>query len=293
MHQHPTHHDATRNITLAFFLNLVFSAIEFAGGLLTNSVAILSDAVHDLGDSVSLGVAWYLQRVSDRGRDRRFSYGYKRFSLLSAVVISVVLIVGSFFVIRESIGRLFEPREPNAAGMLVMAVFGIVVNGIAALRLAKGKSISERAVFLHMMEDVLGWVAVLVVSVVMMFVHAPVLDPILSIAISVWVLGNVYKNIRTTFKVLLQATPDGIDLEGFEREVLGVRGVESVHDVHVWSLDGQAAILTMHVVIGASLDTDSETAIKRQVHEIARKHRIAHSTLELERANEPCLDCPF
>ena len=218
-HHHHEHTHSTGNIRLAFFLNFFFAIIELVGGVLTNSVAILSDALHDFGDSVSLGIAWYLQKLSTKGRDRYYSYGYKRFSLLGAVFISVILLVGSVFVIKESVERIMDPQEPNAKGMFLLAIFGVLINGAAVLRLKKGSSLNERAVSLHMLEDVLGWIAVLIVSIVMMFVDLPVLDPLLSIGISLWILSNIYKNLKDTFRIFLQQVPQNIDLQTLENRI--------------------------------------------------------------------------
>ncbi|MDR1403708.1 MAG: cation diffusion facilitator family transporter, partial [Tannerellaceae bacterium] len=212
-HTHSHGEDSAGNIRIAFFMNLFFAIIELIGGLFTNSVAILSDALHDFGDSISLGIAWYLQKFSEKRRDKYYSYGYKRFSLLGALFISIILLIGSIFVIEECIKRLAEPQIPNAQGMFALAIFGIAINGVAVLRLKKGSSINERAVSLHMMEDVLGWIAVFIVSFVMMFVDMPILDPLLSIGISIWILTNIYKNLRDTFHILLQQVPQNVDLE--------------------------------------------------------------------------------
>ena len=211
-HDHNHAHGASGNLRIAFVLNLLFTIIELIGGVMTNSVAILSDALHDLGDSVALGLSWYLQKYSQKGRDEKYSYGYHRYSLLGAVIMSVVLIVGSIFIIQESISRIAAPQAVDAKGMMFLAIFGIVINGAAVLRLKKGTTLNERAVYLHLLEDVLGWVAVLIAGVVMLFVDIPILDPILSIAICIWVLSNVVKNVRSTFRILLQKIPDNVDL---------------------------------------------------------------------------------
>lgn len=161
-HHSHSHHHGTKNISLAFFLNLGFCIIELIGGLLTNSVAILSDALHDFGDSVALGLAWVFQKKSEQKPDDKYTYGYRRFSLLSAIINSIILVAGSAFVLFESIKRIIEPAETNAKGMLLLAILGVAVNGVAILRLRKGGSVNERVVSLHLMEDVLGWVAVLI-----------------------------------------------------------------------------------------------------------------------------------
>lgn len=292
-HDHHHSHAATGNIAVAFFVNLGFALVELVGGLWTNSIAILSDAFHDFGDSLSLAVAWRLQKVSERGSDASYTYGYRRFALLGALFISAVLLVGSVFIIRACVGRIIEPQEPNAGGMLGLAVFGVVVNGFAAWRLKRGGSLSERAVMLHMMEDVLGWLAVLVVSVVMLFVEVPILDPLLSIGISGWVLWNVWRNLRATFRVLLQHAPSGVDADRLEREIVGVAGVESIHDLHLWSLDGEQHISTLHAVVAAGIDEDDRRRIRQSIREICREFGIGHATIELETVGERCdlADC--
>lgn len=286
-HDH-NHSHATKNITVAFFLNLGFAVIELFGGLFTNSVAILSDALHDFGDSISLGVAWYLQRLSDRKRDRFYSYGYKRFSLLGAVFISLVLLVGSCFIIKESVGRILSPELPDAEGMFWLSILGIAVNGFAALRLKRGTSLSERAVSLHLLEDVLGWIAVLVVSVVMMFVQLPILDPLLSIGISVWVLMNVFKNLRATFGILMQEVPRNVDLPSLEAKVLNLPDVCSLHDVHLWTLDGENHILTLHVVTCREITVSGLQEIKMNIRRLCDQYNIHHATIEFETECETC-----
>ncbi len=289
-HSHHSHTPASAsgNIRLAFFLNLIFAFIELAGGLFTNSVAILSDALHDFGDSLSLGVAWYLQKLSKKGRDKEYTYGYKRFSLLGALFISTVLLVGSFFVIKECAERFMNPQVPNAQGMFFLAIFGVLINGFAALRLTRGGSISERAVSLHMLEDVFGWVAVLVVSIVMMFVELPVLDPALSIGISIWVLYNVYKNLRETFRVFLQQAPQDVNIGQLQQSLLAIEGISSIHDIHLWSLDGESNVMTLHVVIKEDLSVADSHALKSQIRMLLNEKKIAHATIEIETIGEEC-----
>lgn len=287
-HSH-SHNDAAGNIATAFGLNLVFAVVEFVGGLATNSVAILSDALHDLGDSVSLGVAWVLQKRSKRGRDAKFSYGYKRFSLLGSVFLSGVLLVSSVFIVTEAVQRLFDPQSVHARGMLWLAVVGIAVNGFAAFRLRRGATLGERAVLLHLMEDVLGWIAVLVVSVVMIVWDHPatrLLDPLLSIGITVWVLVNVRRNLRDTFRILLQGIPDAFDTGRLTADILAVEGVDGIHDLHVWSQDGVSHVMTLHVVTSGDADT---AEMKKQIRAIGRSHSADHVTVEFESAG----DCEY
>jgi len=288
-HHHHNHEtDGTGNIRLAFFMNLFFAIIELVGGLYTNSVAILSDALHDFGDSISLGVAWYLQKLSGKGRDQYYSYGYKRFSLLGAFFISIILLIGSIFVIKECVERIMHPEPPNAQGMFFLAILGVVVNGIAVLRLRKGSSINERAVSLHMMEDVLGWIAVLVVSIVMMFVDLPILDPLLSIGISLWILTNIYKNLKATFHVFLQQTPQNIDLETLQNQIKELPHIVSLHDLHLWTLDGEDNIMTIHVVLDNNIDLSKQEKLKHQIRDLCNEAEIHHVTVEFETTEEKC-----
>jgi len=275
-----------KNIITAFALNLSFAVIELIGGLLTNSVAILSDALHDFGDSLSLGVAYYLQKKSEKKGDKFYSYGYKRFSLLGSIFISVVLLVSSVFIIEESIRRIITPQETNAQGMFILAILGIIVNGAAVLRMHKGKSHNERAVTLHMMEDLLGWFAVLAASFIMIFIDVPIIDPILSIAITVWVLFNVYRNLKETFRIMLQEVPKDIDINKIEKELLKIDGVKSIHDLHIWTLDGEKHIMTVHIVSGLPLDSETVKRLKYEVRKSIQKLNINHITVEIEGENE-------
>ncbi|MCJ8167493.1 cation diffusion facilitator family transporter [Pontibacter sp. E15-1] len=282
------HHGASDNIKVAFFLNLGFTILEIFGGLWINSVAILSDALHDLGDSLSLGLAWYFEKVAKRGRDQQFTFGYKRFSLLGAVINSVVLLVGSFFVLSEAIPRIFNPEPVNAVGMMGFAVLGIVANGAAVLRLKGGDSLNERVVRLHLMEDVLGWVAVLLGGIVLYFFDFPVIDPLLSVGITLYVLYNVVRNLRQSMKILLQATPQHIDPKEVEKRLVEVPDVHSIHDLHIWTLDGSYNVLTLHAVVPPALQVEQTEALKKRMRSAMADLDIQHVTVELETTEEKC-----
>ena len=278
--------NSSKNIAYAFVLNISFALIELIGGLLTNSVAILSDAVHDFGDSLSLGVAWYLQKFSQKRGDRFYSYGYKRFSLLGSIFISLVLAIGSVFIVQESIKRILEPQQAHAPGMILLAVIGIIVNGAAVLRLKHGKSHNEKAVLLHMMEDVLGWIAVFIGAVLMYFFDLPFLDPLMSLIITAWVLWNVYRNLKNTVKIMLQEVPKSVNIEELEVRLLSIKEIASVHDLHIWSLDGENHILTLHVVVADETDLLTICNVKERVREITSSLGIDHITIEVERMGE-------
>lgn len=288
-HEHHHNHVTEEGrIGAAFLLNAGFALIELAGGLFVGSVAILSDAVHDLGDSVSLGLAWFLQRVSRKGRDSRFTYGYRRLSLLSALLNAIVLISGSILVLARAVPKLFAPEAPNVSGMFVLALLGVSVNAYAAFRLWKGSSINARIAAWHLFEDVLGWVAVLIVSVVLAFRPWYILDPLLSVAVSVFILWNVVKNFRSVLAIFLQGIPESVDLADVEQTLVEIPGVLSVHDLHVWSLDGERMILTAHVVLPDDASSEDIHAAKKLARKKLSDKGIGHATLEMEREGEYC-----
>jgi cobalt-zinc-cadmium efflux system protein len=286
-HQHQ-HDKGSGQIKVAFFLNLGFTILEIIGGLLTNSVAILSDALHDLGDSFSLGMAWFLERFSNRKADEKFSYGYRRFSLLAALINTVVLILGSAFILTEAIPRLFAPEHSNAQGMILFAIGGIAVNGFAAFRLNQGSSLSSKVVMWHLLEDVLGWTAVLIVGIVLMFKDIHVLDPLLSILVTIYVLYNVVKNLKKTLILFLQGVPDSVSIQALEKKFSAFDGVTSVHHTHVWSLDGEHHVLTTHLVVAQDVDRNQILSIKKLVAAATEDLHLEHSTIEIEYENEFC-----
>ncbi len=294
-HTHDHHHDPTdssRDIALAFFLNLFFAIAEIIGGFMTNSLAILSDALHDFGDSLILGMSWVMEKNSGRPPSANFSYGYRRLSLLSALFNSVILIAGSAFIITAAIPRIMHPQEADAVGMMWFAFAGILLNGIGVLRLRKGKSMNARVVAWHLLEDVLGWAAVLIVSIVMQFTYLPVLDPILSLLIASYILYyNVFVNLNKTVRLFMQAVPDNVNVAEVTRRVQALEGVLAVHDAHVWSLDGARHVFSAHVVVKGDIDKAELIDIRNRVKELLRGAEFEHLTIEVEYDDETCNPC--
>ena len=286
LHKH--HYSDVKNIKVAFFLNLSFTIIEIIGGILTNSVAILSDAVHDLGDSVTLGLSWYFQKLSKKPRTKVYTYGYKRFSLLGALINSIILLVGSVVILFHAIPRLFYPQQPDTKGMLILAIIGVIVNGLAVLRLRKGSSINEKVVSLHLMEDVLGWLAVLIGALIMNFVDAPIIDPILSLAISLYIFFNVFRNMREGLRIILQGSPSKLDIDEVENILLTMINVDSVHDLHAWTIDGEFNILTIHVVLKENISLEKQQKLKIDIRESMLRLGVQHCTIEFELQDEDC-----
>lgn len=287
-HGHDHDHHDVDNIKTAFFLNLGFTIVEFIGGFYVNSVAIISDAIHDLGDCLSLGISWYFQKISHRGRTPTFSYGYKRFSVLSAILNSVVLLVGSIFILLETIPRLLVPEQPETTGMMILAVLGVIVNGAAVLKTRKGKTANERVISLHLLEDVLGWVAVLIGSIVMNFFNIPILDPILSLIIAGYILFNVFSNLKNSIKIILQSIPPDVNTVDLENQLQKIEHVEKVHDMHTWTMDGDYHVMTVHLVLDEDVDLDTGAIIKSKARDILKAGEIDHVTIELESPDEHC-----
>lgn len=286
-HNH-SHDHSSKNLKTAFFLNLAFTIFELIGGYYVNSVAIISDAIHDLGDSLSLGTSWYLDVKSKQSPTKAFSFGYRRFSLLGALINSVILIAGSVYVIKEAIGRILNPESSDATGMLIFAIVGVLVNGYAAWKMSKGKTLNERVISWHLVEDVLGWVAILIVSIVLHFKDIPYLDPALSLLITIYILWNVVKRLKDTLVIFLQGHPTDVDSELIEKEILNIEHVESIHHTHIWSLDGEHHVFTTHLKLGPIKNLNEMLSIKNQVKEIMKKYPFEHYTIETEIDSELC-----
>ncbi|MDO8966593.1 cation diffusion facilitator family transporter [Algoriphagus sp.] len=286
---HHHSHDSGKNLRLAFFLNLSFTLIELVGGWYVNSVAIISDAVHDLGDSISLGTSWYLDKLSKKKATESYSFGYRRFSLLGALINAIVLILGSVFVIREAILRLQSPEMSDAKGMFYFALLGVAVNGYAAWKLSKGKTLNERVITWHLIEDVLGWIAVLIASIILLFYPNPYLDPALSLLIAAFILWNVIKRLRETVFIFLQGQPLDVDKSAIEKEIRAIVHVDSTHHTHIWSLDGEHHVFTSHVKLKPLQSMEDILHVKNELKRIMKKYPFEHYTIETEFEGEDCV----
>jgi cobalt-zinc-cadmium efflux system protein len=291
-HDHNHSHAAAGNLKIAFLLNLGFTVLEFAAGVWTNSVAIQSDAIHDAGDCFALGLAWYLQRLSQQRSDPKFTYGYRRLSSLGALITGLVLLVGLSFVVWESVSRLAQPEAVKAPAVVLVAVVGLLFNGTAAWRLSGGESLNEKVASWHLLEDTLGWAAVLVGGLVMSFWDVPIIDPLLALGIAVFVLWNVFRNLRKVALVFLQATPAGFDADAFDRELATLPNVVGAHHTHTWTLDGESHVFSTHLVLKCDCTREDVVAVKRRVHELLREHHFLHTSIEVEFEGENCAADP-
>lgn len=272
-----------KNIFIAFIMNLFFSIFELFGGIFTGSIAIISDSVHDIGDAASIGISYFLEKKSKKKPDEKYTYGYARFSVTGSLITTVILIVGSFAVIYNAVRRIIEPTPINYNGMIIFAIVGVIVNSIAAFFTRDGDSLNQKAVNLHMFEDVLGWAIVLIGAVVMRFTDFYLIDPIMSIGVALFILHNAVKNLKTILYLFLEKTPHGVDVDEIKNHILSIEGVHDIHHIHIRSLDGINNYATMHIV------TDSDPIkIKHLIREELHEHGICHATLELEGTNEDC-----
>ena len=272
-----------QNIFIAFLLNLSFAVFELFGGIFTGSVAILSDAIHDIGDAASIGLSYFLEKKSQKQPDEIYTYGYGRYSALGGLITTLILLIGSVAVIYNAVHRIILPTEINYDGMILFAVVGVCVNVCAALFTKDGHSFNQKAVNLHMLEDVLGWGVVLIGAIVMRFTNFSLLDPLMSIGVSAFILYHALGNLKEVAALFLEKAPQHIDIAQIKEHLAAIDGILDVHHIHLWSIDGQNHCATMHVVT----DCDFHQ-IKHAIREELAEHGIGHVTIELERSSEHC-----
>lgn len=289
-HGHPHGHGVQKRLWLAFALNAGFALIELVGGILTNSMAVLSDALHDFGDAMAIGLAIVLERVSRQASNGRYTYGYRRFSTVSALITGGILILGSALILIQSVPRLISPQAPHAIGMIGLALLGLAVNGFAAWRVSKGQSLSEKMIVWHLLEDVLGWALVLVGAIIMHFFGLPQIDAALACLLAIWILFNVSRNLNSVFQVFLQAAPLTLDLAQIEEALSQLKGVEGVHHSHLWSMDGEKHVFTSHVVLSANSALSEVETLKAEAKALLKKMGIWEATLEFELSSQACAD---
>ena len=229
-----------KNILFAFILNLAFSIFEFFGGLFTNSVAILSDSIHDMGDALSIGISFFLEKKSKKKPDNKYTYGYTRYSVLGGLITTVILMVGSILVIYNAIGRIINPVAVDYRGMILFAVIGVITNFVAAYLTKEGDSINQKSVNLHMLEDVLGWIVVLIGAIIMNYTDISILDPIMSIGVAIFILVNTLKNLKDILDLFLEKTPNNINIDEIKNHLLEIDEVEDIYTIYMY---------------GASMDT--------------------------------------
>ena len=273
-----------KNILTAFILNISFSIFELIGGIFTNSISIISDAVHDFSDALSIGISLILEKISKKKPDEKYTYGYARYSVLGALITTIVLTIGSIFVILGGINRILNPKPINYDGMIIFAIFGVVINFLAAYFTREGNSINQKAVNLHMLEDVLGWVVVLIGSILMKFTNISLVDSIMSIGIAIFILINAFKNLKDILDLFLEKTPKDISVEEIKKHLLDIKEIEDVHHIHIWSMDGFTNYSTMHIVTEEKNIKELKNKIREEMSELG----ISHTTIEIEDKDDNC-----
>lgn len=272
-------------ILIAFILNISFSIFELIGGAITGSVAVLSDSLHDLGDGISIGISYFLEKISRKGADENYTYGYKRFSVLGGLITSSILAIGSVIVAYNAVIRIINPTRINHNGMIILAVFGIVLNVAAAFATSGGFSMNLKAVNLHMIEDVLGWCVVLLGGIIIKFTDLTLIDPLMSIGVAVFIFLSAIKNIKRILEILMDKVPENIEIGHIYEHLQGLNGVKGVHHLHIRSLDSINNIATVHIV------TDEDcNSVKSAVKNELKNFEIYHTTVETESSSEICIE---
>lgn len=240
---------AKYTVWVAFFLNLTYAIVEFIAGGVFGSSAVLADSVHDLGDAISIGISAFLETISNREEDRQYTLGYKRFSLLGALVTAVILITGSILVILENTTKLFNPQPVNDEGILWLGMIAVTINVLASLVVRKGQTKNESILSLHFLEDTLGWLAVILMAIVLRFTDWYILDPLLSLVISIFILIKAIPRFWSTLKIFLDAVPEGVDIKQVMSDLEGLDNVASLNQLNLWTMDGLEKNAIVHVCL--------------------------------------------
>ncbi|MGX7073409.1 cation diffusion facilitator family transporter [Falseniella ignava] len=267
------------SIWLAFLLNLSFAVLEFIFGGIFNSSAVLADAVHDLGDAFAIGVSACLESISNREEDKQYTLGYKRFSLLGAMLTAVILLTGSIMMVLENIPRLLSPEPVDYQGMLWLGVIAIIINLLASLIVRKGQTKNEAILSLHFLEDILGWVAVILVAAVLHVTDWYFLDPLLSLMISAFILWQAIPRFWSTLKIFLDAVPEGVNTTDLEKELQALENVKSINQLSIWSMDGLENDAIVHLCLE---DWAQMVETKDAVRHLLRDRGVHNITIEVD-----------
>jgi cobalt-zinc-cadmium efflux system protein len=285
-HSHPNtgKGDRKQNILFAAILNICFVFVEIVAGILTNSIAILSDALHDFGDSFALLSSYFIEKKAEKQKDSKRTFGYARLSLFSAILNATILIAGSTYILYEALQRFWTPEPVSGLGMMLVAVVGVAINSVAYFRLSQGQSANEKVLSWHLLEDVLGWAATLVAGVIIYFTDIYLVDTILTIGYTLFILFGVTRNLKNVVNLLMQGVPTNVNVEEVESKIRKIVNVLDVHDIHIWSLDGEKAVFTAHITI---LNWNINVlSVKEQVKDVLHHSNIEHSTIEYETKEE-------
>jgi len=266
-------------VWLAFFLNLTYAIVEFIAGGVFSSNAVLADSVHDLGDAIAIGVSAFLETISNRQEDNRYTLGYKRFSLLGASVTAIILMTGSVLVILENVTKILNPQPVNDEGILWLGIIAVSINVLASLVVGKGKTKNESILSLHFLEDTLGWLAVILMAIVLRFTYWYILDPLLSLVISFFILTKALPRFWSALKIFLEAVPEGVEAGNLEKDLETLTNVKSVNQLSIWSMDGLENNAIIHLCLE---DWEQMTETKNQVRQLLEERGVQNITIEVD-----------
>lgn len=270
---------SSKNMTIAFLLNFSFAIIEFIFGLLFHSSAILADAIHDSGDALAIGLSTLFEKISTKKEDQEYTLGYKRYSLLGALLTSVILLVGSALVIVENVPKLFAPEKVNYDGMLVLGIFAIVVNTAASRVVSHGHSHNESILSLHFLEDILGWVAVVVVSLILRFTDWYFLDPLLSLVIAGFILSQALPKFWENIQIFLDHVPSDVELSKLYQEIVALENVRAITQLNVWTTDGLEKYAMLHICLeNPNLLAETQASLRQKL----LAHGISKVTIQTD-----------
>ena len=266
-------------VWLAFFLNLSYAIVEFIAGGIFGSSAVLADSIHDLGDAIAIGISAFLETISNREEDSHYTLGYKRFSLLGALVTAVILMTGSVLVILENITKLFHPQPVNDEGILWLGIIAVSINVLASLVVRKGKTKNESILSLHFLEDTLGWVAVILMAIVLRFTDWYILDSLLSLVISIFILSKAILRFWSTLKIFLDAVPEGVDIKRVKSDLEQLDHVASINQLNLWTMDGLEKNAIVHVCLK---EIEQMELCKESIRTLLKNYGFQNITIEVD-----------
>ena len=266
-------------VWVAFFLNLTYAIVEFIAGGVFGSSAVLADSVHDLGDAIAIGISAFLETISNREEDNQYTLGYKRFSLLGALLTAIILMTGSVLVILENVTKILNPQPVNDEGIFWLGIIAITINVLASLVVGKGKTKNESILSLHFLEDTLGWVAVILMAIILRFTDWYILDPLLSLVISFFILSKALPRFWSTLKIFLDAVPEGLDIEQVKNGLERLDNVASLNQLNLWTMDGLEKNAIVHLCLE---DWEQMTETKNQVRQLLEERGIQNITIEVD-----------
>ena len=273
------------NIKIAFLLNLAFSIVEAIGGILTNSISIISDSLHNLGDSITIGINYIFEKKSKKLPNKEYSYGYLRYTMLGSLIASFILLVGSVVIIYNVVPRLIKPLSVNYDAMIIFGIFGLLINLYATIKIMRSK---DKKINTHMIEDTVIWLFILTGSICIKVFDSVIIDPILSLLIAVYILYQVYKYMKNIYNIFMEKVPKNVKIDEIKKNIESNENIDNVHHIHIWSIDGVNNYMTAHIHLNKVLSEEEIIKTKNDVKNKLMEDKINHITLEVEYFNEKC-----